>query len=110
MSSDCSFAVHIDAVVASTKPTISWILQTFQIREHLPMLTLWKTLLLPIVEYCLVLWSHTEVGHAQQIESLQWSFFRKIVAAGQVIGNPSLNITITLSKDVESATKLYIFG
>ena len=42
------------------------------------MLTLWKTLVLPIVEYCLVLWCPTEVGHAQQIESLQWSFFRKI--------------------------------
>ena len=54
MPSDCSFAMHIDAVVASTKSTISWILWTFQTREHLPMLTLWKTLVLPI-EYCSVL-------------------------------------------------------
>ena len=78
MSSDCSFAVHIDAVVALTKSTILWILQTFQTRECLPMLTLWKTLVLPIDEYCAVLWSPTKVGHIQQIESLQWSFLRKI--------------------------------
>ena len=37
MSSDCSSAVHIDAVVALTKSTISWIRRTFQTRERLPM-------------------------------------------------------------------------
>ena len=42
------------------------------------MLTLWKTLVLPIVEYCSILWSPTRICDIQALEQLQWPFIRKI--------------------------------
>ena len=42
------------------------------------MLTLWKTLVIPIFDYCSQLWSPSKVGEIQQIEEIQKSFTRKI--------------------------------
>jgi hypothetical protein len=42
------------------------------------MLTLWKSLVLPILDYCSQLWSPTKVGQIQEIEDIQKSFTRKI--------------------------------
>ena len=56
----------------------SWILRTFTSRTKVAMLTLWKSLAIPILEYCSVLWSPIKKGDIQHIESLQWSFIRKI--------------------------------
>ena len=71
MSSDCNFNCHIEKVISSAKATSSWILRTFQVRERLPLLTLWKSLVLPIIEYCSVIWSPLKKGHIQGIEAIQ---------------------------------------
>ena len=42
------------------------------------MLTLWKSLVIPILDYCSQLWSPSKVGEIQQIEEIQQSFTRKI--------------------------------
>ena len=47
--------------------TIAWILQTFETRQKLPMLTLWKFLVRLILEYCSVLWSPMKNGLIQNI-------------------------------------------
>ena len=56
----------------------SWILRTFRTRARVPMLTLYKSLVLPILEYCLVLWCPLSVGNKQKIEAVKWSLIRKI--------------------------------
>ena len=73
MSTDSKFTSHIESIVNNGRSMSSWILRTFKSREKVTMLTLWKALIIPRVEYCLVLWSPT-----QALETLQWSFFRKI--------------------------------
>ena len=45
------------------------------------MLTLWKTLVLPRLEYCSQLWDPFHVGEIQQLEIVQRSFIRKIDGA-----------------------------
>ena len=50
------------------------------------MLTLWKSLVLPILDYCSQLWSPSNKGLIQQIESIQQSFTRKI-AIGNLTNN-----------------------
>ena len=55
-----------------------WILRTFQSRSADLMLTMWKSLVLPILDYCSQLWSPTKVGQIQEIEDIQKSFTRKI--------------------------------
>lgn len=78
MSSDCSFAKQINTTIEKAKSQISWILRSFKTRDRTAMMTLYKSLVIPILEYCSVLWSPTIVGHIQSLENVQWSFLRKI--------------------------------
>ena len=78
MSTDSKFTSHIESIVNNGRSMSSWILRTFKSREKVTMLTLWKALIIPRVEYCSVLWSPTNTGDIQALETLQWSFFRKI--------------------------------
>ena len=78
MSDDCHFKEHIESIEKKAKSISSWILRTFSTRAQLPMLTLFKSLTLPILEYCSVLWCPLSVGEIQKLENIQWSFVRKI--------------------------------
>ena len=57
---------------------VGWILRTFKTRDPLPMLTLYKSLVLPLLEYCCQLWSPWKVGEKQPLEAVQRSFTNKI--------------------------------
>ena len=78
MSDDCTFKANIDKVIEKAKNISSWVLRTFKTRQEKPMLLLFKMLILPVLEYCSVLWSPQDVGSIQKLESVQWSFVRKI--------------------------------
>ena len=81
MSSDCTFQEHINKICQSARNMCSWILRTFTSRSPDLMLTTWKSLVLPILDYCSQLWSPTSKGQIQQLEEIQKSFTRKIHAA-----------------------------
>ena len=78
MSKDGSFKQHITNMCTSARNMCAWILRTFQSRSADLMLTMWKSLVLPILDYCSQLWSPTKVGQIQEIEDIQKSFTRKI--------------------------------
>ena len=61
LSDDCTFNEHINSTVEKARNMMSWILRTFRTREAHLMLTLFKMLILPILEYCSVLWSPLDV-------------------------------------------------
>ena len=61
----------------------AWILRTFKSRSPDLMLTTWKSLVLPILDYCSQLWSPQWKGDIQQIEEIQKSFTRKIPLPGR---------------------------
>ena len=84
MSSNGTFKEHIQHTVTEAKKQCSWILRTFQTREPLLMLTLWKSLVRSRLEYCSQLWSHTQTGDIQAIEMVQRSFIRKISGCRQL--------------------------
>ena len=50
----------------------------FRTREPHPMVILFKTLVLPHLEYCCPLWSPTTIGRVRQLESIQRSYTAKI--------------------------------
>ena len=60
------------------KSQISWILPSFKTRHKTAITTLYKSLVILILECCSVLWSPTIVGHIQSLENFQRSFIRKI--------------------------------
>jgi hypothetical protein len=78
MSSDGSFSEHIRKICLSAKNMCAWILRTFTDRSRELMLTTWKSLILPIVDYCSQLWCPLKKGDIQMIEQVQKSFTRKI--------------------------------
>lgn len=78
MCDDAQFKLHIHSTINSARKLTSWILRTFKTREKVCMLTLWKALVLPKIEYCCQLWSPTKVGDIQNIEALQRTFTHKI--------------------------------
>ena len=78
MSADGTFKQHIHNMCQSAKNMCSWILRTFQSRSREVMLTLWKSMVLPILDYCSQLWSPSKAGQIQMIEEIQKSFTRKI--------------------------------
>ncbi|XP_066926846.1 uncharacterized protein [Clytia hemisphaerica] len=78
MSSDCSFTDHINKMIEKAKDISSWILRTFNNRSSDVMITLWKSLVLPHLDYCSQLWSPNSIHQIEQIESVQKNFFNKI--------------------------------
>lgn len=78
LSEDCSFHHHIAATVNKAKSMAGWVLRTFTSRDQELMLTVWRALIQPILDYCSQLWSPHKKGEIQLLESVQRSFSRYI--------------------------------
>ena len=78
LSEDGCFKNHIDKVVAKSKQKSGWILRTFESRSPCLMQTLFKTLVLPHVDYCSQLWAPSRASDLLRLEKIQKNFLRKI--------------------------------
>ena len=65
---------HIQNQIEKVKNINAWIYRTFKTRDRCVMLTLWKSLVIPHLDYCSQLWSPSKRYLIQQLESLQKSF------------------------------------
>ena len=92
MSEDGTFSCHLDKILEGARKLTGWILRTFQTRTPECMLTLWKSLVLPRLEYCCQLWSPYKTGDIIKLEAIQRSFTNKIS------GMENLNYWERLSK------------
>ena len=78
VSASADFSEHIEEVKCKGKRMAGWILRTFQTREAKPMMTLFKSLVLPLMEYCCILWSPGAILKVRELESVQRFFTSKI--------------------------------
>ena len=78
MSDDATFSKHIQAVVQKARAQAGWVLRIFKTREAEPMLTLYKALVIPHLEYCCQLWNPWKSLEKQALEGIQRSFTSKI--------------------------------
>ena len=62
MDNEGSFAAHVEEITSKARRQAGWILRTFSARDKLTMMTLYKSLVRPIVEYCSQLWSPSRLG------------------------------------------------
>jgi len=69
---------HIQNLIEKVKNISSWIYRTFTTRDRCVMLTLWKSLAIPHLDYCSQLWSPSKRYLIQQLESLQKTFLNGI--------------------------------
>ena len=80
MSDSAKFTDHINKVAKEAKRLSGWILRTFKSRDITCMLTLYKSLILPKMEYCCQLWNPASIGEIETLESIQRSFTSKILS------------------------------
>ena len=78
MSSTGDFQDHISKVTETVRDLSSWILRSFKSRSPTLMLQLWKSIVIPHLDYCSQLWNPHKVSAIQQLEELQKSFVRHI--------------------------------
>ena len=80
MQSDLSFNFHISDIVKKARNKLSWVLSAFKSRTEEVILTLYKSLVRPLLEYCCVLWSPTKIGEISLIEAIQRTATSKIIS------------------------------
>ena len=78
MSGDCSFNEHINLRTKQCRQLTDWILRTFKSRDKCAMVALFKSLVLPRLEYDCQLWSPTSVNQINAIENIQRKFTKHI--------------------------------
>ena len=78
MESSAKFTEQIRTVKKKGKDTVGWMLRVFSTRDPLPMMTLYKSLVVPVLEYCCLLWSPRTLGLIRDLESVQRSFTYRI--------------------------------
>ena len=57
---------------------MGWILRVFNTRDPAPMMMLYRSLVVPIAEYCCQLWNPAAIGQIAAIEGIQRTFTSKI--------------------------------
>jgi hypothetical protein len=78
MSNSGDFNGHISKVTETVRDLSSWILRSFKSRSPTLMLQLWKSIVIPHLDYCSQLWNPHKVSAIQQLEELQKSFVQHI--------------------------------
>ena len=72
------FNDHIEAKVAKAKSIAGLILRTFLTRDPVPLMMLFKALVIPILEYGSVIWSPYKKCEISKIEAVQRTFTSKL--------------------------------
>ena len=78
VTDDFSFDDHVSQIASKANLKASWILSVFYTRDYSSMLTLFKSLVLSIVEYCCPLWAPYKIGSIAKLEGVQRRFTSKI--------------------------------
>ena len=78
MSSDLSWSPHIRAIANKAHQKASWVLSVFHTRTASVMLTLYKSMVRSLLEYCCPLWHPIKISDIQELESVQKAFTARI--------------------------------
>lgn len=78
VSDSGEFGEQINQMVTRAKKKLGWVLRSFETRQREHMLTLYKALILPLLEYCSQLWNPSRVGEIQKLEAVQRTLTARI--------------------------------
>ena len=67
-----------DAMLKKARGMSAWVFNVFKCRDTTTMMTLYKSMVRSIVEYCCPLWHPSKIDLTQRIEGLQRSFTAKL--------------------------------
>ena len=78
LQNTCNFRQHIHNIAEAAKKMSSWILRTFETRERVPMMILYKSLVRPLMEYSSPLWNPINKDDIKTLEAIQKAFITRI--------------------------------
>ena len=78
MQDTATFELQIWSMVARAKRQMGWVLRTFATRDQFAMLTLYKAMILPLLEYSSQLWNPATPGLIRALEGVQRTFTVRI--------------------------------
>ena len=78
VTSDISWSLHIPEAVAKARATASWVLSVFKTWDSAVMITLYKSLVRSLLEYCCPWWNPSKITDIQLLGSVQRSFTNQI--------------------------------
>ena len=78
ISSDLKFSDHISNVASSASMMVGWCMRTFRRRSETVMMTIWKSLIQPKLDYCSQLWSPSDQASIAMLEGIQRNFTSRI--------------------------------
>ena len=78
VSADLSWSLHIANAVSKARSKAFWILSVFKTRERSVMMTLYKSLVRSLLEYCCPLWNPSKITDIQLLNSVQRTFTNRI--------------------------------
>ena len=78
LSSDLSFSLQIEKVVTTSSQMVGWGLRTFRSRGSYLLLTMFKSLVQPHLDYCSQLWCPSTQEAINKIEGVQKSLISRI--------------------------------
>ena len=84
VDSGMTWSEHIGRTVSRARQTCGWALSVFKCRDKTLMLTLYKSLIRSILDYCSPLWSPVAIGQIQLVESVQRTFTSRISNMGEL--------------------------
>ena len=108
MSADCSFDHHISVISKKCSSIAGWILRTFTSRDITPMLSLFKSIVLPRLDFGCQLWSPHQAKHINSIEKVQRSFTKHISGRGMYSLSYSERLTSLNFYSVQRRRERYI--
>ena len=74
MSNTATFTLYIKNMIKKARDKMGWLLRVFQALGRSRMLTLLKSLVIPLLEYCCQLWNPWKAEGIQAIEAIQRTF------------------------------------
>ena len=78
ISTDLSFKVQVEKIVAEASKLVGWGLRTFSRRNKSTMKAIWQSLIQPKIDYCSQLWSPSDQNSIARLESVQRHFTSKV--------------------------------
>ena len=78
MNNKATFTDHIEKALKKARQKLGWILRTFNSRNKWFMRHMFKSLVIPHIDYCSQLWMPIDGAGIHSLEKLQYDFFKKI--------------------------------
>ena len=78
ISSDLTFSIHIENVVAAATKMVGWVCRTFRRRSRKLMITVWKSLIQSKLDYCSQLWSPSDQANISSLEGVARNFTSRV--------------------------------